>query len=234
MRRNLLLVVAVLLAALGTSLVWLYVQGAENRAASGMALVTVYRASATVEPGQAASAVGATPARIPASEARNLVTRPEQIAGVTATRVFADQYLVPQMFTTQAPRPVREGNVAVSVSIDDPRRVPALLQPGQQVAIYAVVPGSSLRLVVREARVTAVGSAATGAGAQPPAAAGGTAGTGGTAATGGTGQAAAQIVTFEVSPDIGVAIAGIEAEGEQPLLMLLGERAQAGRAGSGS
>ena len=51
-RRTLLLIASILVAALGTALIWLYVQGADTRAVSGETEVPVYVATRNVSMGQ--------------------------------------------------------------------------------------------------------------------------------------------------------------------------------------
>src|ERR687883_506893 len=56
-RRTLLLIASILVAALGTALIWLYVQGAEARAQAGEAQVKLMVATQDVQPGTQAAQV---------------------------------------------------------------------------------------------------------------------------------------------------------------------------------
>src|SRR5512146_1659202 len=58
-RRTVLLIVAALIAALGTSLVFLYVRGADNRATAAQAPVQVLKAVAQINPGETVAAAQA-------------------------------------------------------------------------------------------------------------------------------------------------------------------------------
>ena len=218
MRRSLLVTASLLLAALGTALVWLYVQGADNRATSQSEVVTVYKVGRNVAQGTTIRAADLLPARVAASEVGDKVVDPGVAAGKTATTLIpAGTILQTGMFSEGQVGPVTDGNVGVSVTITDPHRVPALLQPNQEVAVY-VVPnnggGNTASLVVARARVSAVGAATS-----TPQAAQQQGGANGAAA------APAQIVTFDVEPADGVRIASIELRG-QPLLMVLGKGAR--------
>ncbi|MGZ4613545.1 MAG: Flp pilus assembly protein CpaB, partial [Kineosporiaceae bacterium] len=64
-RRSLLLIAAALCAALGTVLVWLYVQGADTRAAAGADLVEVEVTTGDVPADTPAEAVSVRTARVP-------------------------------------------------------------------------------------------------------------------------------------------------------------------------
>ena len=55
-RRSVLLIVAVLIAALGTAMILLYVQGIDDRAAEGQELVEVLTATAVIETGETVTA----------------------------------------------------------------------------------------------------------------------------------------------------------------------------------
>ncbi|MGZ4650711.1 MAG: Flp pilus assembly protein CpaB, partial [Kineosporiaceae bacterium] len=74
-RRSLLLIAAALCAALGTVLVWLYVQGADTRAAAGADLVEVEVTTGDVPADTPAEAVSVRAARVPRDLASGAVTR---------------------------------------------------------------------------------------------------------------------------------------------------------------
>ena len=58
-RRTVLLIVAVLIAALGSTMVFLYVRGADNRAKEAQAPVQVLKAIAQINPGETLDAAQA-------------------------------------------------------------------------------------------------------------------------------------------------------------------------------
>lgn len=62
--------------------------------------------------------------------------------------VLAGQYLVAGQFAIgNAPSGVKDGRMAVAVSMDDPNRVASLLRPGSQVAVYATTTNKAGRHV---------------------------------------------------------------------------------------
>ena len=90
-RRTLLLIASILVAALGTALIWLYVQGADKRAAAGTAQVQVLVAANTVRAGQPASQVQPQQRLLPQTIVDglggSLLTDRAQIKGFTRTDV---------------------------------------------------------------------------------------------------------------------------------------------------
>jgi len=138
-RRTLLLIASILIAALGTSLIWLYVQGADTRGQQGSDLTQALFFTQNVPAGKDASTPGLTvPKLVPASIAATAVTNPAALAGHRLTvPAFAGQMLVPQMLgTQQTGRFPKDG--AVSISISEPNRVPADLLVGDVVDVYAL------------------------------------------------------------------------------------------------
>ena len=199
-RRTLLLIAAILIAAIGTALVWLYVQGADSRAVAGQQPVTVWVTTRDIPAGTPANAVFASYASrqlVPAAVAHAAITDPATAAGVTAARLTTGTLLQPGDFTTTAPTAVTltPGHVAVDVTLQDAPRVSGLLQPGSTVVLYvtlstgtgssaaAAVTGTVTYVVLPSVTVLAVG------------------GTGATTTTTGRVTVPATAVTLEVTPD---------------------------------
>jgi pilus assembly protein CpaB len=146
-RRTLLLIASILVAALGTALIWLYVQGAETRAAAGTAQVQVLVAGNTVRAGQPASQVRPEQRLLPQtmvdSFAGSLLTDRTQIKGFTRTDVVAGLPLMRDQFSGEAPAeaPALDGlppdMVAMQVTLPDPQRLVGLLQAGSRIRVYA-------------------------------------------------------------------------------------------------
>jgi pilus assembly protein CpaB len=146
-RRTLLLIASILVAALGTALIWLYVQGADTRAASGTAQVQVLVAGNTVEAGQPASMVRPEQRLLPQTVvdglADKLLTDPAQIKGFTRTDVVKGLPLLKDQFSAEslASAPPLDGlpanMVAMQVTLPDPQRLVGLLQAGSQIRVYA-------------------------------------------------------------------------------------------------
>jgi pilus assembly protein CpaB len=156
-RRTLLLIASILVAALGTALIWLYVQGADTRAAAGETEVPVLVAQNTVAAGTPASQVRTQLRSVPQSvlqalstgETSGPLTNPAQISGWTATKVVAGLPLFGGQFQNapvSPPPPVQldPKKVAMQLSLPDPQRLAGLLQPGSLIRIYAAnKPGNS-------------------------------------------------------------------------------------------
>ena len=144
-RRKLLLVVAVFVAALGTGLVFLYVQGADKLAAEGYDTVEVLTAVAPIATGEtiadAASAGKLQKQSLPRNSvlptAINNVT---QLAGLAAnTNIYAGEQIVPEKFGgvgESSALPIPDGQVAVSVQLTDTARVAGFVAAGSDVGIW--------------------------------------------------------------------------------------------------
>jgi len=209
-RRTLLLIASILLAALGTALIWLYVQGAETRVQPSVALVPALFLNSDQGVGTTGQAAvdAATPKNVAADLASSgLVTSAAQVAQLRLKNpAVRGQILLLSMFTSGTPTGAQPGRGIVSITISDTHRVPAQIQPGQHVAVYALG-RSTPRLVVGNITVVSIGPQTTtqpSASAIPPI-----------------------IVAFDADPDQAVELLAIEPNGEQPALYLLGTNTQA-------
>jgi pilus assembly protein CpaB len=145
-RRKVLLIVAVLVAALGATMVFLYVRTADSRAEERIASVDVLRASVPITPGETiedAQAAGklalqATPSNQVLTGAQ---TTTDALAGqVALTTIFPGEQIISSKFgatsaaasTLQIP----EGKMAISVNLTDPARVAGFVNPGSNVAVF--------------------------------------------------------------------------------------------------
>jgi pilus assembly protein CpaB len=209
-RRTLLLIASILIAALGTALIWLYVQGAVTRAQPSVALVRALFLTSDQEVGTTgeAAVAAATPKNVAADVASgDLVTSAAQVAQLRLKNpAVRGQILLMSMFTSGVPTGARPGHGFVSITISDPNRVPAQIQPGQQVAVYALGRGAP-RLVVGSITVASVGSRTTTQTSQ--------------------GTVAPIIVAFDADPAQAVDLLAIEPNGEQPALYILGSNTRA-------
>src|SRR4051812_28822141 len=90
-RRTPLLIASILGGALGTALIWLYVQGADTRAQAGETQIQVYVAAGSVSAGSRVGSGIAAPKRLPQSVASafgpDLVTSPGDISGFAKTDI---------------------------------------------------------------------------------------------------------------------------------------------------
>ena len=221
-RRTLLLIASILTAALGTALIWLYVQGADTRAEVGADLVPAVFVTAPLEAGATLTSSALTTKSVPQTVAAGAVPDPQAVVGQKlSVGVVPGQILLRSMLNGAATSRFSQGSGAASISIDDPDRVPADLRPGDTVAVYATG-RSGLKLVVPSVTVRSIGSAL-----QQSATSGGTA----TAPAGATGQVAVTIVGFDADPEQAVDLYGIEASGDKPVIYILGPGTKAKSAG---
>lgn len=147
-RRIALLIAAVIIAALGTSLVFVYVKGANDRAVADQKPVQVLVAKTQIAAGtsvQQAQSQGAIESRkIPkASVAPGALSNVAPIQSeVAITTIYPGQQLLSNLFGAAAAAqgagslPIPKGDVAVSFSFQDPNRVAGFVVPGSQVAVF--------------------------------------------------------------------------------------------------
>lgn len=170
-RRKLLLVVAVIVAALGTALVFLYVQGADKRAAEQYDTVEVLTVVSPIVTGETIEDAAAAGKLQRQSLPRNAVLPTaindvNELAGLAAnTNIYPGEQLVPEKFGgvgDSAALPIPEGQVAVSVQLTDTARVAGFVTAGSDVAVWltgANETGASFtRLLLPKVTVLAAGS----------------------------------------------------------------------------
>lgn len=147
-RRTLLLIASILVAALGTSLIWLYVQGADTRAtATTTAEVQVLVATEPPAIGSAASSIKWVRQQVPqnlvSALGNSVVTEPSQLTGYVQSAIVPGLPLATGQFASKpaAPPPAVEGlgsgEMGMMVTLPDPQRLAGLLQPGTQIRVYA-------------------------------------------------------------------------------------------------
>jgi pilus assembly protein CpaB len=145
-RRRILLVAAVLVAALGAVMVFLYVQGADSRAEERFDTVEVLKANAIIEPGETiedAQAAGklALAAVVQDQLLPGYQTDTDGIAGTKALQtIYPGEQIVSDKFGTSAAvssaLQIPENKIAISVNLTDPARVAGFVNPGSEVAIF--------------------------------------------------------------------------------------------------
>lgn len=145
-RRRILLVVAVIVAMLGTAMVFLYVRGADQRAESRFETVDVLRAVQPIEVGESiddAAAAGKIVLEPVVSDylQAGYQTTLEALAGQFASvRIFPGEQIVADKFgaavEATSALPIPDDQVAVSINLTDTARVAGFVNPGSQVAIY--------------------------------------------------------------------------------------------------
>ena len=168
-RRIVLLIAAALIAALGTTMIFIYV-GSSSSADAGadMGTSVVFTATAQIPPGSAADDVANQAARgsvptgtVPAGAISDL----SQVSGaVSVTTIFPGQVLIASQFGTNnvtGGLPVPAGRLGMAVTVGDPERVASFVQPGAKVTIFNAAPDSkdnqAAVVILRGITVLAVG-----------------------------------------------------------------------------
>ena len=170
-RRKLMLVAATIVAVLGTALVFLYVQGADSRAAAKFESVEVLRAVAVIEPGEtiddAATNGKLEPAPVPQDMAlEGALSSTDTLAGEAAnTRIYPGEQIVSDKFGDAGDAsvlPIPEGKMAISVQLTDTSRVAGFIKAGSRVSAFVngltVDEKPITRLLLADVTVIAVGS----------------------------------------------------------------------------
>src|SRR4051794_26999369 len=151
-RRTLLLIASILVAALGTALIWLYVQGADTRAVSSESQVPVYVAAQPLTAGQQVGPQIALVKQFPQSAVAalgaNLVTNTSEIKGFAKTDIAPGLPLLTSQFTGQQVSPAPAVNlgpdeVAMQVTLPDPQRLARALQPRAPIPGFAPMKGET-------------------------------------------------------------------------------------------
>jgi pilus assembly protein CpaB len=166
------LVVAAMIAVLGSAMVFLYVKSADDRASERLVPVQVLKAKVLIEPGETMTAAMQA-GKIDEAE----VPQAEVIEGaVSSVSAMADQvalqkiYPGEQIVTAKFGSPgdqevlsIPDGQVAISVSLSDTGRVSGFVSPGSDVAIFLTSPAAGggvegTRLLLPKVKVIAVGA----------------------------------------------------------------------------
>ena len=165
-RRKALLLVAAVIAAVGTLLVFLYVRGADTRADQRYDAVQVLRvvkpiaAGETVEAAQSAGKIesGSVSKKDLLPDA---LTGTEPIAGkIAVTNIYPGEQLIASKFgATGATNglAIPKGKIAISINLSDPSRVAGFVNPGDKVAIFLTA-GTYSRLLLPNIQVIGAGT----------------------------------------------------------------------------
>lgn len=144
-RRTVLLVVAAVVAALGSSLVYLYVHGVDARAAERYDAVQVLKAVDIITPGETIDQAQASGKIAMGTVTRSQVldgamTNTEGLSGqVALTTIYPNEQIVAAKFGAtgdQETLSIPDGKLAISVNLSDPARVAGFVNPGAEVAIF--------------------------------------------------------------------------------------------------
>jgi pilus assembly protein CpaB len=169
-RRTLLLIAALVVAALGTAMVFLYVNNLEEQANDNAELVEVLAATDYIAPGTTAAAASEAGAfekvKIPRSLApAGVISDPAVVADLVALApIFEGQAILGQMFGTPSASTgltIPKGKLAVAVQLGDPNRVAGFVSPGSEVAVFVTLAdatgGEKTQVLLERATVIAVG-----------------------------------------------------------------------------
>lgn len=172
-RRTVLLIVAALIAAIGTSLVFLYVRGVDARAAERYDAVQVLQAVEIINPGETlADAQAAGKIQL------GSVSRAQVLSGATTsiadmgdlaamTTVYPGEQIISAKFGAAGEQEVLgipDGQIAISINLSDTARVAGFVNPGAEVAIFVSASDAmgltepTTRLLLPRVRVIAVGT----------------------------------------------------------------------------
>jgi pilus assembly protein CpaB len=180
-RRKVLLLVAAVIAAFGTLLVFLYVNGADNRADTRYQAVTVLKAVKEIDPGETAAAAQAAGKFATASVSRQdllsgAINGVDPISGLVATTtIYPGEQIVTSKFGSAGTAgasslTIPKSDIAISITLSDTARVAGFVNPGDHVAIFmngtqeagaaknGATSGSFTRLLLPSVEVIAVGT----------------------------------------------------------------------------
>lgn len=140
-----LLIVAVLIAALGATAVFLYVQNIQDEAEAAQEQVEVLVATQTIPLGQTAGQAEAA-ASFELATIDVEAAAPGALSSIEPVRdlqalapIYAGEQILEQKWGTlgtAAPLPIPEGKLALSIQLSDPARVAGFVGPGSEVAIF--------------------------------------------------------------------------------------------------
>lgn len=148
-RRKLLLILAVFVAVIGTALVFVYVQSANNRASSKYDSVEVLKATQNIASGESYdSALAAGKMSLQPVPQNQLNTGYETVSTAlkgkfAAGPIFAGQQIISAQWTqtntisATTNLAIPKGMIAISVELGDPQRVAGNVYPGSRVAIFS-------------------------------------------------------------------------------------------------
>ncbi len=169
-RRKALLVVAAVIAALGTLLVFLYVRGADNRADERYGAVQVLRVVKLIAPGETVEAAQ-TAGKIETGTVSSKDLLPDAltdvgpVAGkVASAAIYPGEQLTSAKFGAVGVATgltIPKGKIAISVNLSDPSRVAGFVNPGDKVAIFmngSDNQGAFVRLLLPNVQVIGAGT----------------------------------------------------------------------------
>ena len=170
-RRTVLLIAAVVVAALGVTLIFLYVSGIQSRANDDAKLLQILVATEDIPAGTTAGKAQEDgfleqkeiPAGFfPPGGLSDIAPIADQVALApifTGSQIMAQQFGQPSESSTLS---IPKDKVAVSVQLGDPNRVAGFVVPGAEVAVFVTLPngtnkGDKTQALLPRAQVIGVG-----------------------------------------------------------------------------
>jgi pilus assembly protein CpaB len=149
MRRTLLAITAVLLATIGTTLLYVYVSTADNRAQQRVQTVEVLVATADMDAGTDAAVLQVRRQQVPAfGLIPGAISSARDVQGkVLTVKVLLGQQLSGRMFGPATAGGLEPGRRAVSVQIGDAERVASLIKQGSNVAVLRFTPSDAVEVL---------------------------------------------------------------------------------------
>jgi pilus assembly protein CpaB len=167
-RRTVLLVAALVVAALGTTMVFLYVNGVNDRALSKQEPVKVLVAKNLIPAGTSVEQASADSSFELKTISRgdaipNVLGSTTPLNGMVATApIYPGEQIVPQKFGDAASTvAIAPGKLAISIPLSDPAQVAGFVTPNQKVALFvnaASRDGGQVSLLLPEVKVLAIGN----------------------------------------------------------------------------
>ena len=165
-RRTVILIVALVIALIGSAMVYLYVRGADERAQEAQEPVEVLKAVAQIEPGESLSqAQAAGKLELQPVPREQLLDGAMDSVGesgglVALSRVYPNEQVTTTKFGApgeQDQLTLENGQIAISVTLTDTGRVAGFVAPGSQVAIFVSEASLGSRVLLPKVKVIAVG-----------------------------------------------------------------------------
>jgi len=183
-RRTTLMLVAILVAALGSTLVFLYVQGINDRAIADQEPVEVLTAKVDIAAGESIDDAVAS-GKLELTEVPKANMLPGALNEIDAVKgqlalapIFAGEQIVAGKFGATAVNnsiTIPKEQIGIAVEFSDPDRVAGFIQPGSRVAVfacvssrkgqktnvYSTIPGEvcpGVRLLLKDVEVIGVGT----------------------------------------------------------------------------
>ena len=180
-RRTILLITSILIAAVGTALVAVYVRTADARARQDQTLVKVLVATAPIAPSTQGSQASLGVKQMPSGlvQGLSLVTDRKTIDNqVAQSTIYTGTPIQTSMFGATTPSTsligLGKNKVGVTIQVSDPGRVAGFARAGSTVALYATSAGGNngqnqkICLVLSPVRIITLGGQVPQQGGQKP------------------------------------------------------------------